>query len=68
MHGMKATEMQSTPRPRRPNIDTRQSYATSSQYMTPNSSHHGSPQSGSPFGASRGGWGAQQQHFHGQHG
>ena len=68
MHGMKATDMQSTPRPRRPNIDTRQSYATSPQYMTPNSSHHGSPQSGSPFGTGRGGWGAQQQHFHGQHG
>lgn len=68
MHGMKATDMQSTPRPRRPNIDTRQSYATSPQYMTPNSSHHGSPQSGSPFGTSRGGWGPQQQHFHGHHG
>jgi len=68
MHGMKANDMQSTPRPRRPNIDTRQSYATSPQYMTPNSSHHGSPQSGSPFGTSRGGWGPQQQHFHGQHG
>ncbi|KAI9880932.1 MAG: kinase subunit of RNA polymerase II carboxy-terminal domain kinase I [Pleopsidium flavum] len=68
MHGMKATDMQSTPRPPRPNIDTRQSFSTSPQYITPNSSHHGSPQSGSPFGNNRGGWGGQQQPFHGQHG
>lgn len=68
MHGMKASNMHSTPRPPRPNIDTRQSYSTSPQYMTPNSSHQGSPQSGSPFGNSRGGWGGQQQQFHGQHG
>jgi len=68
MHGMKATDMQSTPRPPRPNIDTRQTFSTSPQYITPNSSHHGSPQSGSPFGNSRGGWGGQQQQFHGQHG
>lgn len=67
MHGMKATDMQSAPRPRRPNIDTRQSFSTSPQYMTPNSSHHGSPQSGSPFG-NRGGWGGQQQHYQNQHG
>ena len=68
MHGMKATDLHSTPRPRRLNIDTRQSYAASPQYMTPNSSHHGSPQSGSPFNTNRGGWVGQQQQFHGQHG
>ncbi len=68
MHGMKSVDMQSTPRSRRLNIDTRQSYATSPQYMTSNSSHHGSPQSASPFGSNRGGWGQQQQQFHGQQG
>ena len=49
-----------------PHIDTRQNYATSPQYMTPTSSHHGTPHSGSPYNHSRGGWQAQQQYYQGQ--
>lgn len=52
--------------PRPPPVDTRQSFAGSPGFVTPNSSYHGSPQSGSPFG-NRGGWGGQQQ-YHGLHG
>lgn len=51
---------------RPPPVDTRQSFAGSPGFVTPNSSYHSSPQSGSPFG-NRGGWGGQQQ-FSGQHG
>lgn len=65
LHGMKANEVHGSIRPGRPQVDTRQSYSTSPQW-TPTSSHHGSPQSGSPFSHGRGGWGAQPQHFHGQ--
>ncbi len=65
MHGMKANDMHDS-RAGRPNIDTRQPYATSPQW-TPTSSHHGSPQSSSPFSHGRGGWGGPQQ-FHGQPG
>jgi hypothetical protein len=54
-------------RPPRPApVDTRQPFAGSPGFVTPNSSYHGSPQSGSPFG-NRGGWGGQQQ-FHGPQG
>lgn len=67
MHGMKATDMHPGQRRIPAHIDTRQSFATSPQYMTPTSSHHGSPQSGSPYSHGRGGW-AGQQHFHGQPG
>ena len=67
MHGMKATDIHPSQRRIPTHIDTRQSYATSPQYMTPTSSHHGSPQSGSPYSHGRGGW-AGQQHFHGQPG
>ena len=66
MHGMKANDMHGDGRAGRPHIDTRQPYSTSPQW-TPTSSHHGSPQSGSPFGHGRGGWGGPQQ-FHGQPG
>ncbi len=52
--------------PRPPPVETRHSFAASPGFVTPNSSYHGSPQSGSPFG-NRGGWGGQQQ-FHGPHG
>lgn len=65
LHGMKANEVHGAIRPGRPQVDTRQSYSTSPQW-TPTSSHHGSPQSGSPFSHGRGGWGGQQQHFHSQ--
>lgn len=65
LHGMKANEVHGAIRPGRPQVDTRQSYSTSPQW-TPTSSHHGSPQSGSPFSHGRGGWGGQPQHFHGQ--
>ena len=64
MHGMKANEVHGQIRPGRPHVDTRQSYSTSPQW-TPTSSHHGSPQSGSPFNHGRGGWGGQSQNFHG---
>ena len=67
MHGLKAGEMHGAIRPGRPQIDTRQSYSTSPQW-TPTSSHHGSPQSTSPFGHARGGWAGQPQHFHNQTG
>ena len=66
MHGMKANDMHGDSRAGRPHIDTRQPYSTSPQW-TPTSSHHGSPQSGSPFSHGRGGWGGPQQ-FHGQPG
>ncbi|MCJ1438982.1 kinase subunit of RNA polymerase II carboxy-terminal domain kinase I [Xylographa pallens] len=67
MHGMKASDMHQTQRRIPSHIDTRQQYATSPQYMTPTSSHHGSPQSASPFSHGRGGWaGQQQQQYHGQ--
>ena len=49
-----------------PNIDTRQSYATSPQYMTPTSSHHATPHSGSPYNQGRGGWQVQQQYYQSQ--
>lgn len=65
LHGMKANEVHGSIRPGRPQVDTRQSYSTSPQW-TPTSSHHGSPQSGSPFSHGRGGWSGQPQHFHGQ--
>lgn len=65
LHGMKANEVHGAIRPGRPQVDTRQSYSTSPQW-TPTSSHHGSPQSGSPFSHGRGGWGGQPQHFHSQ--
>ena len=65
IHGMKANDMHDS-RAGQPNVDTRQPYATSPQW-TPTSSHHGSPQSSSPFSHSRGGWGGPQQ-FHGQPG
>ena len=65
MHGMKASDIHPGQRRIPSHIDTRQPFATSPQYMTPTSSHHGSPQSGSPY--SRGSWGG-QQHFHGQPG
>lgn len=64
LHGMKASDAHAAPRPGRPHVDTRQPYSTSPQW-TPTSSHHASPQSGSPFNHGRGGWGG-QQHFHGQ--
>lgn len=68
MHGMKSNDVHGANRPARPQqIDTRQTYSTSPQW-TPTSSHHGSPQSGSPFNHGRGGWGGQPQHFHGQPG
>ena len=68
LHGMKSGELPSHNHRRiPPHIDTRQSYGTSPQYVTPTSSHHGSPQSGSPYSHGRGGWGG-QQHYHGQSG
>ncbi len=59
-HGM---NMHQTPRPPRPHVDTRQSFSNSPQYMTPNTSHHGSPHSQSPYSDGRGGWVAQQPAF-----
>lgn len=66
MHGMKGSEMHGSIRSgRAPPIDTRQPYSASPQW-TPTSSHHGSPQSGSPFSHGRAGWSGPSQHFHGQ--
>lgn len=66
MHGMKASDMHGSIRSgRAPQIDTRQPYTASPQW-TPTSSHHGSPQSGSPFSHGRAAWNGPSQHFHGQ--
>ena len=51
----------------RPQVDTRQTYAASPPFMTPNSSQHGSPHSASPYGHGRGAWPVPQQ-FQGQPG
>ena len=69
MHGMKASDIPPNHSRRvLPHIDTRQSYAASSQYATPTSSHHGSPpHSSSPYSQGRGGWGGQHQYMS-QHG
>ena len=69
MHGMKASDMHPGQRRIPSHIDTRQQYGSSPQYMTPTSSHHGSPQSASPYSHGRGGWAGQQpQQYHGQPG
>ena len=66
LHGMKASDVHGAPRPSRPpHLNTQQNYTPSPQW-TPTSSHHNSPHSGSPFSQGRGGWGAQQQQYHGQ--
>ena len=66
LHGMKASDVHGTHRPSRPpHLNTQQSFSTSPQW-TPTSSHHNSPHSGSPFSQGRGGWGGQQQQYHGQ--
>lgn len=68
LHGMKASDVHGTHRPSRPpHLNTQQSHSTSPQW-TPTSSHHNSPHSGSPFSQGRGGWGGQQQQYHGQPG
>ncbi|MCJ1310734.1 kinase subunit of RNA polymerase II carboxy-terminal domain kinase I [Agyrium rufum] len=71
MHGMKASEMHHNQRRHPSHIDTRQSYSTSPQYMTPTSSHHASPTATSPYGHGRGSWNGppqqqQQPYYHGQ--
>lgn len=68
LHGMKASDVHGTHRPSHPpHLNTQQPYSTSPQW-TPTSSHHNSPHSGSPFSQGRGGWGGQQQQYHGQPG
>lgn len=68
MHGMKASDVHGAHRPSRPShLNTQHSYNTSPHY-TPTSSHHGSPQSGSPFSQGRGGWNGQPQQYQGQPG
>lgn len=68
LHGMKASDVHGAHRPSRPaHLNTQQPYSTSPQW-TPTSSHHNSPHSGSPFSQGRGGWGGQQQQYHGQSG
>ena len=68
LHGMKASDVHGAHRPTRPpHLNTQPSYSTSPQW-TPTSSHHNSPHSGSPFSQGRGGWGGQQQQYHGQPG
>jgi CTD kinase subunit alpha len=46
--------------PPRPRLETKQHYSTSPQYVTPTTSRHASPQSGSPYSSGRGSWGGQQ--------
>ncbi|KAI9812961.1 MAG: kinase subunit of RNA polymerase II carboxy-terminal domain kinase I [Phylliscum demangeonii] len=59
--GMKASDIHKASRQvSRPRVDTRAVYSASPQYATPTSSHHVSPQSGSPYHQGRG-WPAQQQ-------
>ena len=55
--------------PNRPRqqLDTRQTYAASPPFMTPNTPQHGSPHSASPYGHGRGAWPVPQQ-FQGQSG
>ena len=68
LHGMKASDVHGAHRSTRPpHLNTQPSYSTSPQW-TPTSSHHNSPHSGSPFSQGRGGWGGQQQQYHGQSG
>ena len=64
MHGMKVNDFSSGHRRGPPQIDTRQTYAASPQYMTPTSSVHGSPHSVSPYSQGRGGWGGQHYAAH----
>ncbi|KAM5464715.1 serine/threonine protein kinase, CMGC, CDC2/CDK subfamily [Microsporum audouinii] len=69
VHGVRPAEARSSRRPSHPSVDTRQPYTTSPQYVTPTSSRHESPQSGSPYsGGGRGSWSGQQQSqpYHGQ--
>ena len=66
-HGVKPNEIHPGHRRGPPHIDTRQHYGVSPQYVTPTSSHHGSPaHSGSPYSQGRGGWGT--QYYMGQQG
>ena len=65
MHGMKVSNVPSNHRqPPRPHVDTHQPYSHSSQYSTPGSSHHHSPQSASSFGSNRA-WGNHSSQYHG---
>lgn len=54
-------------RPSRLQLNTQHPHSASPQW-TPVSSHHGSPQSASPYGHGRGGWTGQPQQYHGQPG
>ena len=63
MHAMHGGDHSRRPPP--PHVDTRHQYNSSPQW-TPASSHHGSPQSASPYGHPRGGWGGQTPQYHGQ--
>ncbi|EFE34474.1 protein kinase, putative [Trichophyton benhamiae CBS 112371] len=49
VHGVRPAEARSSRRPSHPSVDTRQTYTTSPQYVTPTSSRHESPQSASPY-------------------
>lgn len=48
-------------------VNTQHPHSASPQW-TPTSSHHGSPQSASPYAHGRGGWNGQPQQYHGQPG
>nr|KMM67556.1 cell division protein kinase 9-A [Coccidioides posadasii RMSCC 3488] len=61
MHGMRPSETRGSRRQARPHVDTRQPYS-SPQYIPGSDSRHPSPQSGSPYGSSRGSWVGQPQH------
>ena len=59
--------MHGTNRPSRLQLNTQHSHSASPQW-TPTSSHHGSPQSASPYSHGRGGWVGQAQHYQNQPG
>lgn len=62
-----AFNMHGANRPDRLQLNTQHPHSASPQW-TPTSSHHGSPQSASPYGHGRGGWVGQPQQYQGQQG
>ncbi|KAI1982357.1 serine/threonine protein kinase, CMGC, CDC2/CDK sub [Ophidiomyces ophidiicola] len=66
-HNMRPSDSRGSRRQAHPHVDTRPQYAGSPQYVAGTDSRHSSPQSGSPYGGSRGSWGSQQPPYsHGQ--
>lgn len=55
-HSMHPSDSRGARRQTRPHVDTRPQYAPSPPYISGTDSRHTSPQSGSPYGGSRGSW------------